>query len=146
MPNQEPAIAWPFGNGPVRVGTQGLFRPCLKTFFAPFNPARLTAPGSPRMLNPKRDQGQKTWRFINGIKKNLKTRFREDIKRKWIAKSTFNRIRTFSFCFELCLRLINFHYFPPFWNRVRNISKCDKLVMITLFGIYLVNKTIKYDE
>ena len=37
-------------NGPVRVGTQGLFRPCLKTFVAPFNPARLTAPGSPRML------------------------------------------------------------------------------------------------
>ena len=31
------------------VGTQGLFRPCLKTFVAPFNPARLTAPGSPRM-------------------------------------------------------------------------------------------------
>ena len=26
MPNQEPAFAWPFGNGPVRVGTQGLFR------------------------------------------------------------------------------------------------------------------------
>ena len=25
------------------------FRPCLKTFVAPFNPARLTAPGSPRM-------------------------------------------------------------------------------------------------
>ena len=29
MPNQEPAFAWPFGNGPVRVGTQGLFRLCL---------------------------------------------------------------------------------------------------------------------
>ena len=49
MSNQEPAFAWPFGNGPVRVGTQGLFRPCLKTFVAPFLPARLTAPGSPRM-------------------------------------------------------------------------------------------------
>ena len=30
VPNQEPAFAWPFGNGPVRVGTQGLFRLCLK--------------------------------------------------------------------------------------------------------------------
>ena len=34
----------------MRVGTQGLFRLCLKTFVAPFLPARLTAPGSPRML------------------------------------------------------------------------------------------------
>ena len=50
VPNQEPAFAWPFGNGPVRVGIQGLFRLCLKTFVAPFLPARLTAPGSPRML------------------------------------------------------------------------------------------------
>ena len=49
MPNQEPAFAWPFGNGPVRVGTQGLFRLCLTTFVAPFLPALLTAPGSPRM-------------------------------------------------------------------------------------------------
>ena len=42
-------IAWPFRNGPVRVGTQGLFRPCLKTFVAPFLQVRLTALGSPRM-------------------------------------------------------------------------------------------------
>ena len=49
LPNQEQAFAWPFGNGLVRVGTQWLFRLCLKTFVAPFNPARLTAPGSPRM-------------------------------------------------------------------------------------------------
>ena len=49
VPNQEPAFARPFGNGSVRVGTQGLFRPCLKTFVAPFNRARLTTPGSPRM-------------------------------------------------------------------------------------------------
>ena len=35
MPNQETALAWPFGNGPVSVGTQGLFRLCLKTFVAP---------------------------------------------------------------------------------------------------------------
>ena len=30
-------------------GRAPLFRPCLKTFVAPFLPARLTAPGSPRM-------------------------------------------------------------------------------------------------
>ena len=35
MPNQEPAFTWPFGNGPVRVGTQGLFRLCLKTDWLP---------------------------------------------------------------------------------------------------------------
>ena len=39
--SQEPAFAGPFGDGPVRVVTQGLFRPCLKTFVAPFLPARL---------------------------------------------------------------------------------------------------------
>ena len=33
----------------MRVGTQGLFRLYLKTFVAPFLPARLTSPGSPRM-------------------------------------------------------------------------------------------------
>ena len=49
MPNQEPAFAWPFRNGPARVGSQGLFRPCLKTFVGIFVPARLTASGSPRM-------------------------------------------------------------------------------------------------
>ena len=49
MPNQEPASAWIFGNSSVRVGTQGLFRPYLKTFVPPFLPTRLTAPGSPRM-------------------------------------------------------------------------------------------------
>ena len=47
VPNQEPASAWIFGNGSVRVGTQGLFRAYLKTFVAPFLPTRLTAPGSP---------------------------------------------------------------------------------------------------
>ena len=34
----------------VRVGTEGLFRLCVKTFVAPFLPARLTAPRSPRMV------------------------------------------------------------------------------------------------
>ena len=48
-PNQELASAWSFGNGLVRVGTQGLFRPYLKTFVPPFLLTRLTAPGSPRM-------------------------------------------------------------------------------------------------
>ena len=69
MPNQEPAIAWPFGNGPVRVGTQGLFRPCLKTFVAPFNPARLTAPGSPRMVG----YVLKCWSCIPGSTANYAT-------------------------------------------------------------------------
>ena len=53
MPNQEPASAWIFGNGSVRVSTQGLFRRYLKTFVPPFLPTRLTAPGSPRM-EPKK--------------------------------------------------------------------------------------------
>ena len=44
--NQEPASAWFFGNGSVRVGTQGLFRPYLKMFVTPFLQTRLTAPGS----------------------------------------------------------------------------------------------------
>ena len=39
----------------MRVGTQGLFHPCLKTFVAPFLPARLTAPGPP----PRMEEG--TW-------------------------------------------------------------------------------------
>ena len=38
-----------WNSGPVRVGTQGLCHLCLKTLVAPFLPARLTAPGSPRM-------------------------------------------------------------------------------------------------
>ena len=38
-----------FWKSPVRVGTQGLFLPYLKTFVPFFLPTRLTAPGSPRM-------------------------------------------------------------------------------------------------
>ena len=38
VPNQEPTSAWIFGNGLVRVGTQGLFHPYLKTFVPPFLP------------------------------------------------------------------------------------------------------------
>ena len=52
MPNQEPASGWIFGNGLVRVGTLGLFRPYLKTFVPPFLPTRLATPGSPRMGRP----------------------------------------------------------------------------------------------
>ena len=37
------------GNSSVRVGTQRLFCPYLKTFVPSFLPTRLTAPGSPRM-------------------------------------------------------------------------------------------------
>ena len=48
MPNQEPESVWIFGNSSVRVGTQGLFCPYLKTFVPPFLLTKLTAPGSPR--------------------------------------------------------------------------------------------------
>ena len=54
MTNQEPAYAWIFGNSSVRVGTQGLFCPYLKTFVSPFLPTRLTAPRSPRMTAHKK--------------------------------------------------------------------------------------------
>ena len=37
VPNQNPVFAWPFGNGPVRVGTQGHFRPCVKNFRRAFS-------------------------------------------------------------------------------------------------------------
>ena len=42
-------LAGIFGNGPVRVSTQGLFCPYLKTFVAHFLATQVTAPGSPRM-------------------------------------------------------------------------------------------------
>ena len=47
----------------------------------------------------------------------------------------FNRIQSFPFCFELCLRPMNIRHFPPFWQHGQNVSRCDKLVMITLFGM-----------
>ena len=40
VPSQEPAFAY----DSVRVSTQGLFRLCLKTFVAPFLPARVNCP------------------------------------------------------------------------------------------------------
>ena len=46
-----------WNSGPVRVGTQGLCHLCLKTLVAPFLPARLTAPGSPRM-----EEGKWVWK------------------------------------------------------------------------------------
>ena len=49
VPSQEPAFGGLFGNGLVRVGTQGFFHPCLKTFVAAFLSTRLTALGSLRM-------------------------------------------------------------------------------------------------
>ena len=55
MPNQEPASALIFGNSKVRVGTQGLFRPYLKTFVPPFLPTWLTALESLRMRPAERD-------------------------------------------------------------------------------------------
>ena len=47
------SIRLTFWKWSVRVGTQGLFRLCLKSFAAPFLPSRLTAPGSPRMIVSK---------------------------------------------------------------------------------------------
>ena len=44
----------------MRVGTQGLFRPYLKTFVAPFHPAQLTAPGLACVA----------WRFWLGVLSN----------------------------------------------------------------------------
>ena len=64
VPSQEPAFGGPFGNGLVRVSTQGLFRPCLKTFIAPFLLTRLTAHGSLRM-------GKSSQRWIWSSKKVL---------------------------------------------------------------------------
>ena len=70
MPNQEEALARPFGNGPVRVGAQGLFCPCLKAFIMPtFLPARLTVAGSSRML--KMACEQETPSFLS-VKHQLK--------------------------------------------------------------------------
>ena len=45
LPNPEAALVEPFGNGLVRVGSQGLFRLIYFYFLTP----QLTAPRSPRM-------------------------------------------------------------------------------------------------
>ena len=57
VPNQEPTFAWLFGNGSVKVGTQGLFRQCLKTLVAPFLP-----PDWPPL-------GLRGWDLLCGLKK-----------------------------------------------------------------------------
>ena len=49
----------------MRVGTQGLFRPYLKTFVLPFLPTRLTTPGSPR-----KSQTLFSFSFFLGLEKN----------------------------------------------------------------------------
>ena len=54
-------------NGPVRVGTQGLFRLYLKTFVTLFLPARLTAPGSPRMLTHLCDPSDQRRLLVEGL-------------------------------------------------------------------------------
>ena len=51
----------------MRVGTQGLFRPYLKTFVAPFLPTRLTAPGSPRMRHSLLDGNVDTDLLIHQV-------------------------------------------------------------------------------
>ena len=48
VPNYKPTFSLPFGNGPVRVGTQGLFHLVLKTFVVTFL-TRLTVRGFPRI-------------------------------------------------------------------------------------------------
>ena len=112
VPNQEPVFAWPFGNGPVRVGTQGLFRQCLKTFIAPFLPARLTAPGSPRMRKSK----WSAWPFVNNTKKctfkeieteKKKRRNRNIEKAAWNWRTILNWIKEISqvqHCDYPCIR------------------------------------------
>ena len=47
--NQMPERLRPCGTGLVKNCPRDLFRPCLKTFVAPFVPTRLTAPRSPGM-------------------------------------------------------------------------------------------------
>ena len=62
---KDQSYSWIFGNSSVRVGTQGLFRPYLKTFVAPFLPTRLTAPGSPRMRIKRKKKIDGTFRSCN---------------------------------------------------------------------------------
>ena len=112
VPNQEPVFAWLFGNGLVRVGTQGLFRQCLKTFIAPFLPARLTAPGSPRMRKSK----WSAWPFVNNTIKctfkeieteKKKRRNRNIEKAAWNWRTILNWIKEISqvqHCDYPCIR------------------------------------------
>ena len=100
-------------------------------------------------LNKQTSQSQKTKRpgnlgenvEIYRRLKELKPGVGNTEKQKWIAKNTLNRIPISPFCFELCP--MNIHRFPPFWQRGRNVSKCDKLVTITLFNICSPNMLLR---
>ena len=85
----------------MRVGTQGLFRPCLKTFVAPFLSARLTAPRSPieDACHFERADIWKSWEqcqlILNSGKlykvrsgTNFRNRFLVYRKRKYLASET----------------------------------------------------------
>ena len=90
----------------MRVGTQGLFRLYLKTFVAPFLPARLTAPGSPRMGPDKKFKG-------------TSTSTDQQLFRGELARILIFFLRSLSFCLiffgVLCLfsRLLGFARDPP---------------------------------
>ena len=120
MPNQEPAVAWPFGNGPVRVGTQGLFRPCLKTFVAPVLPARLTAPGSPRM---EPSVFSATWPASMQIcwnKRKCLHKKRVQLKQDWFGTQTGPPLH----CFGK-------QVWPP-WRYVKTHNQLRKLSLLSL--------------
>ena len=38
---------------------------------------------------------------------------------------------------------MNIHHFPPFWQHGQNVSRCDKLVNITLFGMCLQKMVLR---
>ena len=67
LPNQEPVFAKPFGNGPVRLGTQGFFRPFLKTFVAPFRPPPTDCPWVSEDVN---DMGNSNKYFLKDLMEN----------------------------------------------------------------------------
>ena len=131
MPSQEPVFAWPFGNGPVRVGTQGLFRPCLKTFVAPFLPAWLTAPGSSRMWLGQRLSKNLFWRpasmcpFQNGLSTS-----------RILNKSTVSAKFT---CDDLCGESENYWERVMWWYFAR--IKCGNIVSGWLWIVLSVPQT-----
>ena len=146
MPNQDPAFAKPFGNGPVRVGTQGLLRLCLKTFVAPLLPARLTAPGSPRMviLQPLLTA---SWLLTASCQSVKEFSRRHHPKGKFLStdeegnfSSVFKFINLFwfwssiSLCFGYHCRF-GFSSFNRFFIIVRGAFSCKRLVdMIRLMA------------
>ena len=114
MPNQEPASAWIFGNSSVRVGTQGLFRPYLKTFVPPFLPTRLTAPGSPRMRSSKDRASSRTWpasRQIYWNKRRHLQKNRVQLSQDWFGTPTWPPF----YCFGTLI-------WPP-WRQVKTLHR-----------------------